>query len=84
MKNYRLAIYWYDLALKSKPDLDSGAFVNIDCYQFLPALQLCVCYYKIGDIVKSRCYHELSKGFKPGDERVKFNETFFAKEKGHL
>lgn len=80
LRNYQSAIYWYDLALKSKPDLGSGAFVNIDCYQFLPALQLCVCYYKVGDIVKSRCYHELSKGFKPDDERVKFNETFFAKK----
>ncbi len=80
-KEYKKAIYWYELALNSKPNFDGGGFINIDCYQFLPALQLCVCYYKIGDIVRSRCYHEISKGFKPDDQRVQFNEKFFITDK---
>lgn len=76
-KEYKKAIYWYKLALASSPNVESGGFVNIDCYQFLPALQLCVCYYKIGDIISSMHYHEIAKAFKPDDQAVKYNTEFF-------
>lgn len=77
LKNYKTAIYWYNLALNTKPDINGGGFVNLDCYEFLPALQLCVSYYRIGDLVKSKCYHEISKGYKPNDARVIYNENYF-------
>lgn len=78
-KDYLTAIYWYNLALSAKMDTTSGAFYDVNCYTLFPALQLCVCYYKIGDREKSYHYHLISKGFAPDDERVKFNEKFFEK-----
>ena len=74
---YHEAIYWYKQALSSDIDLQNGGFVNMDCHQFLPALQLCVCYYKIGDSEKSYYYHKLARKFKSNDENVKYNEKFF-------
>ncbi len=71
------AIYWYKEALQSNPNIESGGFVNTDCYNFLPALQLCVCYYKIGDIENSFLYHKLSKEIKPNDKNVIYNDKFF-------
>ncbi len=71
------AIYWYKLALKSKPNLQSGAFVIKDCYDFLPNLQLCVCYYKLGELGLSKTYHEKAKKIYPNDISVLHNEKFF-------
>ena len=76
-KQIEIAIFWYGQALNAKPNLNSGAFVNLDCYTFLPALQLCVCYYKLGQIEQARHYHEIAKGFKPNDKAVLYNEKFF-------
>ncbi len=77
IKDYPKAIYWYKQALASSPNLESGAFVNLNCYQLLPAIQLCVCYYQIGDLIQSRHYHEVAKSFNPNDENVLYNEKFF-------
>ena len=74
---YDNAIFWFKLALQSEMNVKSGAFINEDCYRFLPAIQLCLCYYKKGDVIQSYHYHLVSKGFKPNDERVIFNDAFF-------
>lgn len=79
--NFKVAIYWYKKALESEPNPQGGGFVNIDCYGFLPAIQLCVCYYKIGDIVTSKYFHNIAKALKPNDKNVLFNENFFNNKK---
>lgn len=71
------AIFWYKLARQIKPNLKSGAFVVKDCYDFLPCLQLCVCYYKKNDLKQSKIYHELAKKIHPMDRSVLHNEEFF-------
>ena len=71
------AIYWYKQAKVVKPNLKSGAFVVKDCYDFLPSLQLCVCYYKKGDMKLSKFYHEQAKKIHPTDRSVIHNEEFF-------
>lgn len=74
-----IAIYWYNLALNSIPSAETGAFVNEDCYGFLPAIELCACYYNLGDFEKSLEYHRLSSIYKPNDKLVKYNQAFFDK-----
>lgn len=76
-EDYRSAIYYYKQALASKPNINSGAFINLDCYTFLPSIQLCVCYHKLGDNLNALHYHEISKGFKPDDPKVIHNEKYF-------
>ncbi len=75
---YNEAIFWYKLARQVKPDLKSGAFVIKDCYDFLPALQLCVCYYRLNDIENAKHYHEIAKQIYPNDSSVQHNEKFFS------
>lgn len=76
-EKYDMAIYWYKQALSSNPNVQGGGFINIDCYRFLPALQLCVCYYKKGDVNLSWHYHNIAKSIKPNDKNVLYNEKFF-------
>ena len=42
------AVYWYETALSRPKNEYSGGFVLPDCYDYIPLLQLCVCYDKMG------------------------------------
>lgn len=71
------AAYWYTQALSSKPCEQSGAFVQKDCYGFLPAIQLCVCYDRMDDHDRAWHYHLKSKKLKPEHPAVKQNQAYF-------
>ena len=48
-----------------------------DFYDYIPAIQLCVCYDRMGEHEKAFEYHMISKRIKPEAEEVKFNEKYF-------
>lgn len=73
--NYEQAIFWYELASKSKKN--SEGFISIDCYGYIPYMQLCLCYYKIGNCKKSEEYNELAGEIKPLDSAYLYNKNFF-------
>ena len=73
----REAVYWYSQALACSPDERSGAFVQKDCYGFLPDIQLCVCYDKLGDPKRAYYYHKKARNLKPDHEAVKQNQAYF-------
>lgn len=75
---YREAAYWYSQALSLHPDEQSGAFVQKDCYGFLPAIQLCVCYDKLGNTKRAYYYHKKAQKIKPENEAVKQNQFYFS------
>lgn len=75
--DYKKAIYWYEEATKKEINLKSGGFITNDCYHFIPYLQLCVCYYRSGDLEKSYSYHSLSEALKPEHPAVQLNKNFF-------
>lgn len=71
------AIYWYQQALSQTPQEQSGGFVLKDCYGFIPYVQLCVCYDRLGEHDQAFAYHNLAKALKPESEAVRFNEAYF-------
>lgn len=77
-KQWRQAAFWYELALTRKRDDTSGAFVSPDCYGYLPAIGLCVCWYRLGDVEKAKSFNELAASFRPEDPFVLQNRTFFS------
>ena len=76
---YNKAIFWLKQALKSQNNINNGSFVNSDTNTFLPAIQLCVCYDKIGDLLNAYHYNEIAKFYKPEDKAVKQNSLYFEK-----
>src|SRR5699024_1945084 len=42
-------------------------FIREDCYGYLPAVSLCVCYDRIGDLKTAERYNELAGTYKPED-----------------
>lgn len=75
--NYRPAIFWYQTALSLPRNDQSGAFVFPDCYGYLPAIMLCVCYDRLGDRKQAEQYNELAGSFKPEDPFYLSNREFF-------
>lgn len=78
-KKYKEAIYWYTLATTLTPDFSSGGFYNLDSYNFIPYIELCVCYYAINDVENSIKYNELAGKFKPNSPIYLNNKDFFKK-----
>lgn len=71
------AIYWYQLALHCKNNAQEGAFVNLDFSGFIPYIQLCVLYDRLGDTEKANSYNEMAGSLKPGDENYLYNKQYF-------
>lgn len=76
-EKYDLAIYWYNVALESKIDDTNGGFYNMDYYNYIPYLGLCVVYYRKGDLVQSKKYNEKALKIKPKDITCINNKKFF-------
>ncbi len=74
---YRIAAYWYALALTCTRDDRRGGFVSQDCYGYIPCIQLCVCYSRLGDLERAEMFNQLAASFKPDSPAVLHNRTIF-------
>ena len=75
--NYHTAIHWYKTALNAEKNEYSGGFILPDCYDYIPFLQLCVCYDKLGDRQKAKEYNERAGACKPHSEAYLYNKHYF-------
>ncbi|MGL5693064.1 MAG: glycosyltransferase [Peptostreptococcaceae bacterium] len=78
---YRVSIYWYNVALTRKENTESGGFTNHDYYGYIPAIQLCVCYDRLGDRQMAIAFNELAAKYKPNDSAVEYNRNYFNQDK---
>lgn len=76
---YSTAAFWFKTALDCKKSTN-GAFVSEDCYGFIPAIELAVCYDKLGDIKTAEYYNELAGIFKPDAPSYLYNKQYFNKK----
>lgn len=81
-EQYRQAIYWYQTAVRCERNDQSGGFVLPDCYDYIPYLQLCVCYDRIGDYETARIYNEKAGQCKPDSEAYLANKAYFVRRLG--
>ncbi len=71
------AIFWYKLALERVPDLKGGGFVNLDYCGYVPNIQLCVLYDRLGDTRKAVFHNEAAGAFKPDSAAYLYNKEYF-------
>lgn len=76
-KRYEEAVFWYRQALKDKEKADGNGFIQEDCHGYLPCLQLCVCYDKLGKFRLAERYNTLAEKYKPGTAACEFNRNYF-------
>lgn len=75
--DYAQAAFWFERAAHAKPDMRSGAFVDVDCYGFLPFVWLSVCYDRIGKKRTAYHYHCRARKLKPDHPSVIANQAYF-------
>jgi len=74
--DFETAIFWYETALRVGENAKKGAFVDLNFCKYVPNIQLCVCYYKLGDIEQSiKCNNRALKAM-PKSDIAKQNKKF--------
>jgi len=73
-KNYNTAVFWYEFSANQIPNPDRWSFIYQAYYTWYPHLQLCVCYYNLGDYEKSYYHNEQARKFRPEDKHVIHNK----------
>ena len=82
--SYSGAVFWFKLA-RSIPHHDkSGSFVSDDCYGYLPCIQLCVCYDRLGDYTLSEEYNRLAGTYRPHSPAYLQNLKYFEQRAAHI
>ncbi len=75
--DFKRAAYWYECATRAKPDMDSGAFVDLSAYGFTPLVWLTVCYDRLGDVKKAFRFHKRARKLRPEHSSVAMNQAYF-------
>ena len=74
-EEFKKAIYWFELCLTLKKG--SHGFILNEYWDFIPPIELCYCYSKLGVLDKSYKYNQLAKKAKPHSKSVMHNEEWF-------
>ncbi len=77
--DYLSAIFWYRLATQIKQDEGQLGFFNRAYSTWLPHLQLCVCYSKIGAYKLAYLHNEMALQYRPRDATILNNKEFLKK-----
>lgn len=72
---YREAIFWYECAVSAP--LQENGFQNPDCYDYIPYMQLCVCYDRMGNTFTAKTYNDKAGRIKPKDKAFLLNQKYF-------
>lgn len=78
-EQFQTAAFWYETAASRTPEEQNGGFCLPDCYGYIPYMQLCVCYDRMGDRKKAEQYNEKAGHIKPDDENYLYNRAYFRK-----
>ncbi len=77
-ERYEEAIFWYKLATEV-PAPQASPFYSPASYTWLPYLQMCICYSRLGDQEKALYYNELAATYVPNNAAIEYNRTYFRK-----
>ncbi|AYD39067.1 glycosyltransferase family 2 protein [Clostridium fermenticellae] len=75
--NFNAAILWYKLAADPSKLVVNSGFSQPTFSTWLPHLQLCVCYYKIGNNKLAYLHNEVARQYRPNDKNILSNKEFF-------
>ena len=76
--DFQKAIFWFELALTLKKPQNSWGFILHDYWNYIPMMELCVCYNKIGNIAEAIKFNEMAALVKPNDPAVEYNKKYFS------
>ena len=72
---YETAAYWYKKAIELPPAPNWG-LTNHACQTWLPHLQLCVCYDRLGRHDLAYIHNEIARTYRPNDPAILSNRKY--------
>ncbi|WP_349410171.1 glycosyltransferase [Pseudalkalibacillus sp. SCS-8] len=75
-EEYHTAIHWYKQAIQCEVDDENWGFKSPSFNTWLPNLQLCVCYDRIGDYDMAYHHNEIASQYRPNDPSILHNKTY--------
>lgn len=75
--NFEGAVFWYKTAASLEKPTDPMALMRHACWTWLPHLQLCVCYSKLGLNELAARHNEIAGTYLPDDARIRSNRAYF-------
>ncbi|SPF45810.1 Glycosyl transferase [Candidatus Desulfosporosinus infrequens] len=75
-KQYEQGVFWYKLATQLERPVDSWGPVIEACWTWLPHLQLCVCYDRLGKHELAYEHNEFARNYRPEDSQVLYNKNY--------
>lgn len=76
-EDYRKAIFWYEQATRAvRPD-DPMVVLNEAAWTWMPHLQLCVCYDRMGNRAKAREHNDIALAYHPTHPSMLYNDRYF-------
>lgn len=76
LREYKRAVYWFEQASEITRPENSWGSIAPDCYDYIPFMELCSCYYRLGDIVKAVYYNRQAAECRPNDPLVQHNVKY--------
>ncbi|MBW7475172.1 glycosyltransferase [Paenibacillus oenotherae] len=70
------AVHWYETAAALPQPHDAWGFTNRSCSTWLPHLQLCVCYDRLGNYELAHQHNEKAGEYRPTDQRILYNRSY--------
>lgn len=86
-RDFFSAIFWYRLASSLKKPQDYIGFYNSSFSTWLPHLQLCVCYDRIGEHRLAYLHNEVARQYRPTDQTILQNRHYLEevlRQKGEI
>lgn len=71
------AIFWYKMATAVEKPADCWGMVHNACWTWLPHLQLCVCYDRLGKHELANKHNEIAAVFAPDHAGILYNRKYF-------
>lgn len=75
--DFEKAVFWYSLATTQKIENRKDGFIWKDCYDYIPYLELTVCYYYLNQMELAKTYNEKAGQLKPNSTSYLYNLEFF-------
>lgn len=76
-EDFPAAVYWYESALACDNGQRRGAFVDVDYGGYIPLMQLCVVYDRLGDFERANDCNERAGKLKPHAQGYLHNKQYF-------
>lgn len=76
-EDYRKAVFWYEQAVQARRPTDPMVVLNEAAWTWMPHLQLCVCYDRMGNRAKAKEHNDIALAYHPTHPSMLYNDRYF-------